>query len=264
MPGGDLLTTDALLERWLDYHADKKAKNTLKRYKASLRSLSAFAGERDVRSLTGDDLHAWAEDRRDRDGVSPRAVNKNDLVAASSMFKWAMDRNGGRVMSTNPATGVRLDEPKIGIKRERTFRPDEIGAILRASLGVERHPRDPSISNAARWCPWLAAYSGARIGELCHLRGSDIWLEEGIPVMHLWKTKTGIPRKVPIHAHLIEQGFLPFARSCGSRPLFYDEARHLSSDTEIYEIRRHPVLRRLKREPAGEPPPDPAGDSCAP
>ncbi|WP_420846823.1 DUF6894 family protein [Microvirga tunisiensis] len=38
----------------------------------------------------------------------------------------------------------------------------------------------------------------------------------------------------------------------------------LSSDTEIYEIRRHPVLRRLKREPAGEPPPDPAGDSCAP
>jgi adenylate cyclase len=38
----------------------------------------------------------------------------------------------------------------------------------------------------------------------------------------------------------------------------------VSSDTEIYEIRRHPVLRRLKREPAGEPPPDPAGDSCAP
>ena len=38
----------------------------------------------------------------------------------------------------------------------------------------------------------------------------------------------------------------------------------LSSDTQIYEIRRHPVLRRLKRELAGEPPPDPGGDSCVP
>jgi site-specific recombinase XerD len=62
--------------------ADKKAKNTLKRYRASLKSLAAFTGQRDIRSITGDDLHAWAEHRRDQEGVSPRAVNKNDLVAA--------------------------------------------------------------------------------------------------------------------------------------------------------------------------------------
>ncbi|MBO1906154.1 tyrosine-type recombinase/integrase [Microvirga sp. 3-52] len=232
------LTVDALLERWLAYQSDKKAKNTLKRYKASLRSLAAFTTGTDVRSLSGDDLHAWAEHRRDKEGVSPRAVNKNDLVAASSMFRWAMDRSGGRVLASNPAAGVRLDGPKLVVRRERTFRLFEMRAILKAALDVMPHPKDLSISNAARWCPWLAAYSGARIGELCHLRGTDIWIEEGIPVMHLWRTKTGIPRKVPIHSHLIEQGFLEFARSCGSKPLFYDESRHREgAQTNPAEIR---------------------------
>lgn len=237
-PDGEPITLGTLLERWLVYHADKKAKNTLKRYKASLRALAAYTGERDVRSLTGDDLHAWAENRRDKDGVSPQAVNKNDLVAASSMFKWAMDRSGGRVMTANPAAGVRLDEPKTVVKRERTFRPNEIKAILGAALKVMPHPKDLSISNAARWCPWIAAYSGARIGELCHLTGNDIWEEEGILVMHLLKTKTGMPRKIPIHLHLIEQGFMEFVRTCGSKPLFYDEARHREgAETSPAEIR---------------------------
>jgi integrase len=232
------LPISTLLERWLDYHSDKKAKNTLKRYRGSLRSLAAFTGERDVRSLTDDDLHAWAEHRRDEERVSPRAINKNDLVAASSMFKWAMDRNGGRVIAANPAAGVHLDEPRALVKRERTFRPVEVRAILKAALDVTPHSKDVSISNAARWCLWLAAYSGARIAELCHLRGRDIWIEDGVPVMHLWKAKGGIPRKVPIHAHLVEQGFLEFVRSYGGKPLFYDEARHRKgAQTDPAEIR---------------------------
>jgi integrase len=191
-----------------------------------------------VRSLTDDDLHAWAEHRRDEERVSPRAINKNDLVAASSMFKWAMDRNGGRVIAANPVAGVHLDEPRALVKRERTFRPVEVRAILKAALDVTPHSKDVSISNAARWCPWLAAYSGARIAELCHLRGRDIWIEDGVPVMHLWKAKGGIPRKVPIHAHLVEQGFLEFVRSYGGKPLFYDEARHRKgAQTDPAEIR---------------------------
>jgi integrase len=69
--------------------------------------------------------------------------------------------------------------------------------------------------------------------------------------MHLWKTKTGIPRKVPIHAHLVEQGFLEFARSCGTRPLFYDESRHRTeAQTDPAEIRAQ-QLAIWVRETAG-------------
>jgi len=226
IPEGGSVTTAKLVERWRTYHADKLAKNTLKRYGASFRSLATFMGDRDVRSLTGDDLHAWAEHRRDKENVSARAVNKNDLVAASSMFKWAMGRGGGRVMTSNPAKGAYLDEPVVNEVREKTFRPHELKAILRAALKVEPHPVDLSISNAERWCPWLSAYTGARVAELCNLRGDDIWEEDGVVIMHLRKTKGGVPRKVPLHAHLIEQGFLGFVRSRGAGPLFYDEARH--------------------------------------
>jgi integrase len=37
--------------------------------------------------------------------------------------------------------------------------------------------------------------------------------------------KTGKPRTVPIHEHLIEQGFPEFVRSRGKGPLFYDPGR---------------------------------------
>ena len=246
----NFLTTADLLER-LAYHADKKAKNTLKRYRVSLRSLAAFFGERDARSLSGDDLHAWAEQRRDRDGVSPRAVNKNDLVAASSMFRWAMDRSGGRVLASNPASGVHLDEPRRVEKRERTFRPKEVKAILRAALEVKAHPRDLSISDAERWCTWLAAYSGARIGELCHLTGEDIRVEDGVPIMHLLTTKTGESRKVRLHADLVERGFLMFTATKGSNPLFYDPVRHRDGvQTHPAEIRAQ-QLAIWVREAAG-------------
>jgi integrase len=228
LSGVEFLTAEALLEKWLAYHTDKKAKNTLKRYKASLKSLAAFTGKRDVRSPTGDDLHAWAEHRRDSEGVSPRAVNKNDLVAASSMFKWAMDRNGGRVMVSNPAKGVHLDEPRAIAERDRTFRSAEARAILKAASSVEIDPKNLYITGAKRWCPWLAAYSGARIAELTRLAVEDIRTESGVHVMDPRETKTGVPRTVPLHEHLIEQGFLTFVARVGSGPLFYDRAKHRS------------------------------------
>jgi integrase len=218
-----------------------RRRRTLSSDKASLRSLAALTGRRDIRSITGDDLHAWAEHRRDQEGVSPRAVNKNDLVAASSVFRWAMDRSGGRALTSNPATGVHLDEPRRVEKRERTFRPNEVKAILQAALEVKTHARDPSISNAERWCPWLAAYSGARIGELCYLTGDDIRVEDGVPIMHLRTTKTGESRKVPLHADLVEQGFLGFAATRGSQPLFYDLARHRR------EVQTHPAEIRAQQ-----------------
>jgi hypothetical protein len=38
--------------------------------------------------------------------------------------------------------------------------------------------------------------------------------------MHFHKTKTGQPRTIPIHEHLIEMGFIDFVKSRKSGPLF--------------------------------------------
>jgi hypothetical protein len=37
--------------------------------------------------------------------------------------------------------------------------------------------------------------------------------------------KSRKPRTVPLHEHLIEQGFLAFVKANGSGPLFYNEAK---------------------------------------
>lgn len=255
---GERVTVSDLFERWAAYSADKKAPNTIKRYRGSFRSLSAFTKDRDVRFLTADDLYAWAEHRRDVEGVTPRAINKNDMVAASSVFGWAKDRAGRQLLTANPVSGLTLDEPKKVAKRERTFRDSEISAILAAASAVLPDPRNPTFAAARRWCPWLAAYSGARIAELTHLKASDIRTEAGTTVMDLRVTKTGQPRTVPIHAHLIEQGFLAFVAASAPGPLFYDPKRHgKASSTSPAELRGHKVAKWVREVVKLDPNVDP-------
>jgi len=229
-PGPDL-SPQKLFDLWSAKHQDRLAPATIRRYRASWQSLIAFFGKREVSTLTSDDIYAWAEHRRDAEGASPGSINKNDLVAASSVFKWGMDRDSGRLLTSNPVTGVRLIEPRKVLKRERTFREDEVKMLLGLASHVQIDPDNPTLSHAQRWCQWLAAYSGARIAETTGLTGADITIEEGVHVMHFRKTKTGIPRTVPLHDHLIEQGFLDFVRSRGQGPLFYDPGRHSTKAT---------------------------------
>jgi len=105
-------------------------------------------------------------------------------------------------------------------------RSTEVSAILRAASAVQIDPKNLFVTGAKRWCPWLAAYSGARIAELTGLTAEDIRTEAGVHVMDLRETKTGVPRTVPLHEHLIEQGFLDYVASVGSGPLFYDPSKH--------------------------------------
>lgn len=254
----EAVSVDGLFDRWAAYAEDKKAANTIKRYRGSFRSLAAFAKDRDIRSLTPDDLFAWAEHRRDTEGVTPRAINKNDLVAVSSVFGWAASRQGKLLLPENPVRGVRLDEPRRVAKRERTFRDAEIAAILSAASAVKPDDANPTFAAARRWCPWLAAYSGARIAELTHLEKRDVRTEAGILVMDLRVTKTGEPRTVPLHAHLIEQGFLAFVEASAPGPLFYDPKRHgKASSTPPAEMRGHKVAKWVREVAKLDPDVDP-------
>jgi len=220
------ITVAELWERWSGYNADKKAPTTIERYAASLRSLSTFTKGKAAGAVTSDDLYSWAQHRRDAENISPKVVNQVDLVAVSSVFKWAASRQGGKLIPSNPVTkDVRLDLPKVQRQREPTLRTDEIKAILQAASNVKDDPKNPTSAFAKRWCPWLAAYSGARIQELTGLKVEDIENEGGIWVMHFHRTKTGHPRTVPLHEHLIEMGFLNFVKSRKTGPLFYDPSR---------------------------------------
>ena len=126
---------------------------------------------------------------------------------------------------------------KIRTRETKAFTDDEIDTVLSAALAVELRSKGDA---AKRWCPWLAAYSGARMGELTQLRGVDIVERDGIHAMKIspeaGTTKTGKARIVPLHEHLIEQGFLAFVKASGNGPLFYNEPKQPAARRTIRPI----------------------------
>jgi hypothetical protein len=84
---------------------------------------------------------------------------------------------------------------------------------------------------ARRWLAWLCAYSGARVNELTSLYPQDVSKDSasGIWCMAIKPSleKTAQWRVVPIHSHVVAQGFLTYVeerRKLG-KPLFYDPDR---------------------------------------
>src|SRR6202043_3594937 len=161
-------------------------------------------------SLLSEQMQAWAEGLINRER-SPVTVRDVWVIACRTVFAWAI---GKKLISRNPFTGWRITVPKRIITREtKAFTDDEINTVLRAALAIDPRTKGDA---AKRWCPWLAAYSGARMGELTQLRGVDIVEQDGIHAMKIspeaGTTKTGMARTVPLHEHLIEQGFLTFVK----------------------------------------------------
>ncbi len=181
---------------------------------------------KDVRKIDEDDIWAWAEHRRDVDGIAARTVNRNDLVAASSVFAFASSRDGKRLIAANPVKGVKLDAPKAKKLRERSFRAAEIKAILTLARNAEIKRSYPKASASRRWVPWICAYLGARVQEPCWLEKKHFRIEDGIWVVEFPQSKDGNARVVPLHDALIEEGLVAFVEAAPDGLLFVgDKAR---------------------------------------
>ena len=81
-------------------------------------------------------------------------------------------------------------------------------------------------ASARRWVPWLCAYTGARVGEITQLRAEDVFQQDGVDAIRITPdagtVKTRSTRVVPLHEHLLAQGFLNFSRTKDKGPLFYE------------------------------------------
>ena len=70
------------------------------------------------------------------------------------------------------------------------------------------------------------AYTGARVGEITQLRKEDVIQRDGAHAIMITPdagtVKSGEARVVPLHEHLIAQGFLDFVSAHKDGPLFYN------------------------------------------
>jgi integrase len=219
--------------------ATKLAAATVKRRRGVFIALDAYLAGRDFDALSDDEAQQWvaALITKKRDAVT---VMKICVAALKALGRWAVKQ---RHITRNPFADCSVPVPKKTRHREtKAFSSGEIRLILSAASAV-RNTRTPGMA-ARRWVPWICAYTGARAGEITQLRGQDVIERDGITALRITpeagSVKTKEPRTVPIHEHLIAQGFLDYVRTKGRGPLFYNPAATDVTDTDI----TNPKLRR--------------------
>lgn len=180
-----------------------------------IRELEKYLGHNDAHRLTAEDLVEWKRSMVAA-GLRPKTIQGSKLAPVRTVLQWGAQN---RLISSNVADGISLDVKSKHGERKRSFTDDEAKIILRAALSE----RDP----VRRWVPWIGAYTGARVSEICQLRSEDVlkieevWCMKFAPEAGSLKT-SGSERIVPVHPALIESGLLNFVEKVKSGALFAD------------------------------------------
>jgi integrase len=196
------------------------AAGTVEGWQYVFREMGEHFKDRSAASITPDEARRWIAGM-----ISPSrragTVCNTWLNASDTVFGWAAKH---KRIPRNAFADVNVTVPKrTKLRDTQAFYPEEQRVILKAALGTA----DTTTPDGAarRWAPWLCAYSGARVGEITQLRGIDVVERDGAHALRITPeagtVKGRKPRFVPLHEHLIEQGFLDFAARHGDRPLFY-------------------------------------------
>jgi integrase len=154
--------------------------------------------------------------------ISVRTTNRY-LSAIAPFCQWLFDNE---YIEADACRGMFLAIDK----EQRSVYPwsgDELRIIFSSPLfhqcrgdGHEHQTGNVAIRDWRYWLPYLAAYSGARLGELAQLLTSDVRQLHGVWVAHISpegssakSVKTaGSARVVPVHSRMIELGFIDYHR----------------------------------------------------
>ena len=225
------LSFESLVNGWQAERTPRKS--TVEEFRAAFEALARFLGHDDASRVTADDMLRWKEHMLTEGRLAAKTINEKRLAVAKAVFGWGV-RN--RKLKANPATGISVKAKAAKQERSKGFTDQEAKTILKAALRAEGSDENisPKHKAARRWVPWLCCYSGARVAEIAQLRGADIKQEGGVWFMLLTPEAGSIKsdeyRKVPLHEHLVEMGFLAFVEKEGDGPLFYDPAKRRKDD----------------------------------
>ena len=173
-------------------------------------------GHDDAEQVTDSDVIAW-KDHLVASCLHPKTI-KNHLMVLKTLYNYA--KINQRV-SMNPATNV-VYKANVDRRTERIpYTDEDARRILLAARDRTDH---------LRWVPWIAAFTGARLEEICGAMVADIETIDGHPCLHIrleyreagssLKNENS-QRVVPLHGALIAEGFLTYVKGLPSAgPLF--------------------------------------------
>lgn len=143
-----------------------------------------------------------------------KSVRDSRLVPVRAVLGWGANN---RKLPQNVAERVAIDVKSKPSERRRGYTDEEAALLLRdARLQKSAH---------RRWVPWLCAYTGARVSEICQLRVEDVRKVEEIWSLHITADAGSVKnaaseRLVPLHSAILNEGFLDFVQHRKSGPLF--------------------------------------------
>lgn len=212
---------------WTEAKAAGRKPATYSNYRNTMGMLGKFLRHDDALRVTPEDILRFKDHRlatinkRSGKTISARTVMDNDLAGLKTVFEWGVTN---RRIPSNPAKGINIKVGKAPKLRSKGFTDEEAEAILRAASSLPPSNDLPQTRAAKRWVPWLCAYTGARVGEVAQLRKEDVRKEGGQWVIHIspeaGTVKTNEARSVPLHDHLVEQGFVDFVKHAPVGHLF--------------------------------------------
>lgn len=213
------LVAVSITQLFEDYAATGTASpHTVRKWRTAVAKFVAHIGHDDATKVTRADASGWFA-AMVAGGLTVKTVAMTYRAALSRVFKVAYDRGQ---LADNPFARLEVIGPKQADTRRKSLSDTEARTILGAASGKQPEGLSVTYARARRWVPWVCAYTGARVNEITPLRAKDIRQVDGVWVIHILHTKTGKARMVPLHSHLIEQGFTALAKEGDETPLFYD------------------------------------------
>lgn len=211
LPSQEPFAFSDLVDGWAKER--RPAAKTLYEWSRVVKQLAAFLKHDNARALTGDDLVRWKEAMLN-EGLRPKTIQDAKLAPVRAIFQWGV---ANKKLNSNVADGISLDTRSKQNEKKRSFTDEEAKIVLTAAMASS----DP----VKRWVPWIGAYSGARVSEICQLRREDVVEIDGIWCMKIMpeagSVKTaGSERIIPVHPALQKSGFLKFALQKKTGPIF--------------------------------------------
>jgi integrase len=179
---------------------------TVYEWERMLNNLKAHVGQDDLGALTSEGVVAWKEALL-TNGKSPKTV-QNYLLTINALLNWGVKN---KKLPTNPAKGVDVAKSTGNGKSRLPYSDADAKLLLTAAEGEK---------GARRWVPWLLAFSGARLEEVCQSLVSDVRREGAIHYLDINADdpgkslkNAGSTRRVPLHPAVIAEGFLEYVAS---------------------------------------------------
>jgi integrase/recombinase XerD len=225
----------------MNYHLEKYPESRVTERMVHFKSFCEEFGNRPICQIGKSELMAWFKKTKERDDLSDRTLStiKSNL---NSFFNFLVDEE---IILDSPLFKIQFDR-KPPMRRPRVVLSiDEIHRII----------ADLKVFSPAVLYPlvFVAAYTGARRGEVMKLRRSDVDLQGQL--IHFRQTKNGEDRSIRIGKALFE--FLsdhlsshdsPFAfpGKCGDVIPRHIIGRHLRRFRKTFPIGKHWGLHSLR------------------